>query len=523
MAKRSSDRCLMEPMRQGDKAAFGAIVERYYAALMGVARAYSRNGDDAADAVQNALILAYVHLGQLRDPARPGPWLRRLTINACLQQTRACKPTRTLESIAEKGHDEMTTTDTRLLLDQALSCLSPETRLTVTLYYQREMSLEEIAAFQEVPTTTIKSRLRNARARLRKEMELLLEETITEEKRTVMQKDLTPRLLRRLDMVGEIGFTVFSPEGTRLVTVAWVEVTETKFDSVIACWESATGKPLWSVPHTSWVFSPRFLPDGKQVAVSAGFPGRRGGPTGQLLLLDTETGKVSRTIADVPGSKSIAITADGSRVAFGGQEEYSDYRSSGQRGVAAIYDLQTGKPLLKITPHLNLITALDFSPDGAILATSSHLRDADPEAKDIWLGGDIRLWDTATGELRHKLERPNARGTRHNIAFSPDGRLLAAPNGREGETLLWDTATGTLQHTLPGSGEPVFVLAFFPNGTTLACGCADNAVRLWDVTTGTLKRTMTEFSHCIYALAFAPDDKTLVTADKNGIVQLWGI
>ncbi|MES2464193.1 MAG: hypothetical protein V4671_26825, partial [Armatimonadota bacterium] len=220
----------------------------------------------------------------------------------------------------------------------------------------------------------------------------------------------------------------------------------------------------------------------------------------------------------------ISLSPDGRLVALGGSEEYEDYRSRGWQGMAALYDLATGKPVLKIAPHLNYVTALAISPDGGTLATSSHLRDADPEAKNIWLGGDIRLWDIATGELRHKLARED-RGTRHNIAFSPDGALLAAPNGREGQVRLWDTATGAIVRTLQGNEErePVFVLAFSPDGATLACGCGDNTVRLWDVRTATLRRTLREFSHCIYALAFAPDGKTLVTADKNGIVQLWEV
>ncbi|MES2464194.1 MAG: sigma-70 family RNA polymerase sigma factor, partial [Armatimonadota bacterium] len=324
---KSSDFELVDQVRQGDRRAFGDIVTRYHAPLLGVARAYSRNrdADDADDAVQNALVLAFLHLGQLRDTNRLGPWLRQMTVNACRQQARAHKPTVSLEAVPEAAEDDMPTTDTRLLLEQALSCLSPETRLTVMLYYQREMSLPEIAAFQEVPTTTIKSRLRHARARLRKEMEQLLEplleETIAKEMTTETPNgsdadpgdsgdgSFAPRLLRRLEAAGDIGFTVFSPDGSRLITLAWLEVTETTFRSALCCFESQTGKPLWSLPHESWMFSPQYLPGdsksrGSRVAVCAGLPGQRGG-AGQLLLLDTDTGAVVQVIADTPAAKSI--------------------------------------------------------------------------------------------------------------------------------------------------------------------------------------------------------------------------
>lgn len=62
----NDDAALVTRVRRGDTRAFGAIVERYHAALLSVGRAYSRNSsDDADDAVQNALLLAFVHLGQL--------------------------------------------------------------------------------------------------------------------------------------------------------------------------------------------------------------------------------------------------------------------------------------------------------------------------------------------------------------------------------------------------------------------------------------------------------------------------
>ena len=436
-------------------------------------------------------------------------------MNAALKQNPQ-QTTVSLDLIPDQQSDMTAAVDKRLLFDQILCCLSPETRLTVVLYYQKQFSQEEIAAFQEVPVTTIKSRLRNARARLRKEMEPLMD-IINHE---IQSAPLAvPALLRRLDSAGTVFQLAFSPDGSRLVTIASLDVTPQRWDSVIACWESETGEPLWSVQHTSWVFSPVFLPDGQTVAVAAGLPKQRGGKVGQLLLLDAATGSTKKTIANVPAAKSIAISPDGCRITLGGTEEYEDYRSNGQQGMAVVYDIVSGQPVLKVAPHLNYVTALAFSPDGSLLATSSHLRDADPEAVSLWRGGDIRLWDVATGQLRYKLARSD-RGTRHNVAFSPNGALLAAPNGWEGEVRVWNTASGAEVFTVPGNGEPVFVLAFSPDGATLACGCGDNNVRLWNAD-GTARQTLTDFEHCIYSLVFSPDRKTLVTADKNGLVQWW--
>jgi predicted DNA-binding protein YlxM (UPF0122 family) len=69
----------------------------------------------------------------------------------------------------------------RLTVQKALECLSDASRLTVTLYYIDGYSQREIADFLEVPETTVKSRLRNARARLKKEMAEMVKDALKEE------------------------------------------------------------------------------------------------------------------------------------------------------------------------------------------------------------------------------------------------------------------------------------------------------------------------------------------------------
>ena len=123
----------------------------------------------------------------------------------------------------------------------------------------------------------------------------------------------------------------------------------------------------------------------------------------------------------------------------------------------------------------------------------------------------------------NKLARPNDTGYRHNIAFSPDGSLIAAPGGREGDVLLWNTTSGALVYSLPGNGKPAFALAFSPDDTTLAAGYGDNAVRLWEPQTGRLRRALTQLAQGGYSLTFFPDGTTLATADKNGLVQFWAL
>ena len=83
---------------------------------------------------------------------------------------------------------------TRLAVEQALARLSEASRLTLTLYYIDAYSMREIADFLAVPVTTVKSRLRDARARLRKKLGELVEQRI---KPAPLPADFTDQVMQR--------------------------------------------------------------------------------------------------------------------------------------------------------------------------------------------------------------------------------------------------------------------------------------------------------------------------------------
>src|SRR5205085_12292010 len=95
----------------------------------------------------------------------------------------------------------------------------------------------------------------------------------------------------------------------------------------------------------------------------------------------------------------------------------------------------------------------------------------------------LKLWDAATGEERRGPEGHD--GTVQALAFSPDGRTLAAAGGAVhekkvtgGAVTLWDTNTLQPQLHLAELQTVVFGMAFSPDGATLALGCGDGTVRL---------------------------------------------
>jgi WD40 repeat protein len=130
-----------------------------------------------------------------------------------------------------------------------------------------------------------------------------------------------------------------------------------------------------------------------------------------------------------------------------------------------LWDAQTGGPLRTFLANPHPVSALAFSPDGGRLAEAS-------------LNRKVRLWDAATGELRHTLPHD---GAVLGVAFSPDGRRLASA-GEEKIVRVWDATTGREVLGLRGHPGPGGCVAFSPDGHRLASASTDKTIRIWDAT-----------------------------------------
>jgi WD40 repeat protein/serine/threonine protein kinase len=93
------------------------------------------------------------------------------------------------------------------------------------------------------------------------------------------------------------------------------------------------------------------------------------------------------------------------------------------------------------------------------------------------------------------------------VAFSPDGKTLASGSA-DGTVKFWDVVAGQLRTTLRGLGGPVSAVAFSPDGNVLASGIVNGDVWLWDVATKQKRGQLSAEGH-LWSLAFAPDGKRL--------------
>jgi RNA polymerase sigma-70 factor (ECF subfamily) len=167
-----SDAELLQAHADGDPDAFGELVHRHRDRLWAVALRTLGHREEAADALQDALVSAF-RAGRggaaWRGDSAVTTWLHRIVVNACLDRVRrrAARPTDPLpeQDIAAPG-DELAARVTALAVEAALRTLPIEQRSALVLVDMYGWSVEDAAQVLDCPTGTVKSRCARGRARL---------------------------------------------------------------------------------------------------------------------------------------------------------------------------------------------------------------------------------------------------------------------------------------------------------------------------------------------------------------------
>jgi len=150
----------------GDKDAFGEIVRRHRDRLWAVALRTLGNPEDAADALQEALISALRGAGSFRGDAAVSSWLHRIVVNACIDRVRRRQARPTVPLAETDPPERPVDSDTALDVRAALATLPVEQRMALVLVDMQGYSVADAAALLDVAEGTIKSRCSRGRARL---------------------------------------------------------------------------------------------------------------------------------------------------------------------------------------------------------------------------------------------------------------------------------------------------------------------------------------------------------------------
>ena len=166
----------LERARQGDKQAFGQLVQAYQRPLFNLTYRMLGNPDEAEDAAQEAFLRAFANLGKYNTDHKFSTWLFSIANHHCIDRLRKRRITwmsiddnpvlQNLEGDAPKPETSALRREESGEIQQLLNQLEPEYRMPLILRYWEEYSYEEIGQAMDLSLAAVKSRLFRARKQM---------------------------------------------------------------------------------------------------------------------------------------------------------------------------------------------------------------------------------------------------------------------------------------------------------------------------------------------------------------------
>jgi len=177
--------------------------------------------------------------------------------------------------------------------------------------------------------------------------------------------------------------------------------------------------------------------------------------------------------------------------------------SASDDSTVKIWDAKSGSLRTTIKPELGDVKAAALSPNAALLALG---------------GAELKILSFPGGELL-KDSSDYIYGVR-SLAFSPDGKKLAAALGMEKKLQIWKIADGEidLEGELQDS-DWINCAVFTPDGKHLLTG--GSTVKKWDLATGKVTASFEGHSDEIYSVAVSPEGGLIASASNDGTIKLW--
>jgi WD40 repeat protein len=279
----------------------------------------------------------------------------------------------------------------------------------------------------------------------------------------------------------------FGPDGSALV-MACADNSARIFDADVG---SQRGTPL---THNKSVLFVRFSPDGKKVVTTSN--------DGTARVWDAISGTaVSPPLNNIRPVWCADFSRDGERVITG-----TGVLSG---GVAAVWNVQNGEPLVGPLEHKGAIRSVHFSHDDRLLLTASRDRTA-------------AIWDANTG-MRSLPPFTHLAGI-ETAEFSPDDRK-AVTGSLDATARIWDVQTGKplvepMKHDEQRGNGYIHAAQFSPDGKKILTDSWDMTAQLWNAENGTRLLAPLQHDAAVNSANFSRDGQRICTAAGNSC-QVW--
>ncbi|MBC8871007.1 MAG: PD40 domain-containing protein [Planctomycetes bacterium] len=278
-------------------------------------------------------------------------------------------------------------------------------------------------------------------------------------------------LIRVMSQDGTATSVAFSPDGSTLASGSGSGGFETGFLNI---WDVKIGKLVRKAELDGAINALQFFPGGKTLAV---------GTLKGTLLVSSQTGKPIAKLGD--GYTTFLDVSDDGQIVV-----------SNAGGKVAVWDVATRKAVAEVKPK-DYAYGVSISPDSKRFAFGSR-------------AGGVGIVESATGRIEHTFETPKLVQT---VAFSPDGKQLAAGNYFTGELYIWDMSTREKITDVKLSNQGIFSLAWSLQGAFLAASVYhDRIIILLDPKTGKHLETIITAILGARSVTVSPDGSLIAAA-----------
>ena len=235
---------------------------------------------------------------------------------------------------------------------------------------------------------------------------------------------------------------------------------------------------------------------------------------------------------------TIALSPNGKTIAAGSSD-----------GVVRLWDIETGKVLVKLTGHDAIVWSVYWSTDGEHVVSGSadgtarvwhaeshktvlgpiktgheyvHAVANSPDRTKIATGGynenGIKIWDSKTGELLTTIEHEDSV---YSLAWTSDQKKLIS-GSNDGSIRIFNTKWQEIA-ILEGHQDVVYAISLFHNDRFVASASWDRTARLWNLDTNLQVGPPLQHEEGVNGAAISADGRLLVTGCEDESAQVWGI